>query len=179
MLCFYKYYLLYYVYICMTEVRLYIWRTKLCCVASFFPIYHQMHTHLKGFWPISEVPTSWHFSQDKKRPDETHVRFKVFFFVKSVFFFSFYFFKMKCAHTQLHSSWCQLGGTSPHYSSLMNKTLPVLENYNSFKSIPHLYCQSDHTKFFHFMALFWCTLATAQVRPAAPWMANCLPLELL
>lgn len=30
MLCFYKYYLLYNVYICMTELRLYIWRRKSC-----------------------------------------------------------------------------------------------------------------------------------------------------
>lgn len=36
MLCFYKYYLLHYVYICMTEVRLYIWRTN-CLVLPFFP----------------------------------------------------------------------------------------------------------------------------------------------
>lgn len=44
MLCFYKYYLLYNVYICMTELRLYIWRRK--AVSCFF-MHAKVHSNTR------------------------------------------------------------------------------------------------------------------------------------
>lgn len=141
------------------------------CWVFISPKSPDAHT-FKGFSITSEVPTQFFFT----------LRLRTFSFVRSMFL-SFSFFNKKNLQT---SAYHQVGGgwvePVPVVPLWWISPFQYWKITTVLKETLYLYCQSHHTKVFHFMALFWCTLATAQVPPAAVatlWMADCFPLELL